>query len=126
MGLLLNCLFCGVKVGITSNGVSSIYLPFKPRLAHFLLFYNPKAEPVCYNKKAMKKLLFLLFLICSLLFSISKIPSSFAQDAMCNNPSALGYEDLSKCVDELNNAKQQSEKATAPLEAEVNGIKSRI
>jgi SpoIID/LytB domain protein len=81
---------------------------------------------VCYNKKAMKKLLFLLFLILFLGLAIVLLPQVKAQDAKCNNPSNLGYEDLGKCVDELTSAKQQSEKATAPLEAQVNGIKLRI
>ena len=74
----------------------------------------------------MKKLLFLLLLICILLFSIAKVSNSYAQDAMCNNPSSLGFEDLGKCVDELNSAKDQSVKATVPLQTEVNSIKQRI
>lgn len=74
----------------------------------------------------MKKLLFLLLLIGALLFSIVNISKTFAQDAMCNNPSSLGFEDLGKCVDELNTAKDQSVKATIPLETEVSSIKQRI
>ncbi|HUD05021.1 MAG TPA: SpoIID/LytB domain-containing protein [Patescibacteria group bacterium] len=74
----------------------------------------------------MKKLLFLLFLILFVGLAIVLLPQVKAQDAICNNPSNLGYEDLGKCVDELTNAKQQSEKATAPLQAQVNAIKLRI
>jgi peptidoglycan hydrolase-like amidase/peptidoglycan hydrolase CwlO-like protein len=74
----------------------------------------------------MKKLLFLILLICTLLFSISKISSSYAQDAKCNNPSSLSLADINTCLDQLNSAKQQSVKATAPLETQLVGIKQRV
>jgi SpoIID/LytB domain protein len=74
----------------------------------------------------MKKLLFLLFFILLTSLGIILIPFSRAQDAMCSNPANLNYEDLGKCVDELNNAKQQSVNATKPLEAQINAIKQRI
>jgi SpoIID/LytB domain protein len=74
----------------------------------------------------MKKLLFLLFFILLLSFGIFLTPSSKAQDAMCNNPANLSYDDLGKCVDELSSARQQSINATKPLQDEINGIKQRI
>ena len=74
----------------------------------------------------MKKVLFLIFSIIFLAISIVMIPSSKAQDAMCANPSNLSYDDLGKCVDQLQNAKSQSEKATKPLEDQIAGMKQRI
>ncbi len=74
----------------------------------------------------MKKLLFLILLICALLFSISKISNSYAQDAKCNNPSSLSLDDINTCLDQLNSAKQQSVKATTPLETQLVGIKQRV
>ena len=74
----------------------------------------------------MKKLLFLILLICTLLFSISKSSNSYAQDAKCNNPSSLSLDDINNCLDQLNSAKQQSVKATAPLETQLVGIKQRV
>ena len=74
----------------------------------------------------MKKVLFLVFSIIFLAISIVMIPSSKAQDAMCANPSSLSYDDLGKCVDQLQNAKSQSEKATKPLENQIAGMKQRI
>jgi len=74
----------------------------------------------------MKKLLFLLFLILLISLGVILTPFSKAQDAMCNNPSSLSYEDLGKCVDELNNAKQQSVNATIPLQVQIKGIQQRI
>jgi peptidoglycan hydrolase-like amidase/peptidoglycan hydrolase CwlO-like protein len=74
----------------------------------------------------MKKLLFLLFFILLTCLGIILIPFSRAQDAMCSNPANLRYEDLGKCVDELNSAKQQSVNATIPLEAQINAIKQRV
>ena len=74
----------------------------------------------------MKKLLCLLFLIFGLAFCIVNISQTFAQDSKCSNPSGLDLNAINTCLDQLTNAKQQSEKATAPLEDEVNGIKLRI
>jgi SpoIID/LytB domain protein len=74
----------------------------------------------------MKKLLFLLFFILLTGLGIILIPASKAQDAMCSNPASLSYEDLGKCVDELNTARQQSVNATIPLETQINAIQQRI
>jgi SpoIID/LytB domain protein len=74
----------------------------------------------------MKKLLFLLFFILLTSLGIILIPASKAQDAMCSNPANLSYEDLGKCVDELNTARQQSVNATIPLETQINAIQQRI
>ena len=54
------------------------------------------------------------------------IPASTAQDDKCNNPSSLGLDDINKCLDELNTAKQQSVNATIPLENQIAGIQQRI
>jgi peptidoglycan hydrolase-like amidase/peptidoglycan hydrolase CwlO-like protein len=74
----------------------------------------------------MKKFLILIFSILILLFLIAKIPSINAQDNICNNPSGLNLDDINKCLDELNNAKQQSVNATTPLEKQIAGIQQRI
>jgi peptidoglycan hydrolase-like amidase len=74
----------------------------------------------------MKRILLLLFLILFLIIGIIIIPSSKAQDDICNNPSSLSYDQLSKCVDQLSSARQQSVNATKPLQDEANGIKQRI
>lgn len=52
--------------------------------------------------------------------------NSNAQSADCNNTSSLSLEQISSCLDQLNSAKTQSEKATKPLEVQINGIKNRI
>jgi peptidoglycan hydrolase-like amidase/peptidoglycan hydrolase CwlO-like protein len=74
----------------------------------------------------MKKLLFLLLLIFTLTFFITKLPNTYAQDAQCSNPANLDLLAINNCLDQLNNAKQQSVKATAPLESQLNGIKQRV
>lgn len=74
----------------------------------------------------MKKLLFLTFFILFLSVGIIMIPASTAQDDKCNNPSSLGLDDINKCLDELNTAKQQSVNATIPLENQIAGIQQRI
>jgi len=74
----------------------------------------------------MKKLLFLLFFILLIAGSIFLIPASKAQDDKCNNPSSLGLDDINKCLDELNTAKQQSVNATTPLEQQIAGIQQRV
>jgi peptidoglycan hydrolase-like amidase/peptidoglycan hydrolase CwlO-like protein len=76
----------------------------------------------------MKKLFILTFSILILLFLIVKIPFTNAQDDKCNNPSSLGLDEnaINTCWTELNNALRESEKATKPLEAQVNDIKQRV
>ena len=74
----------------------------------------------------MKKLLKLsIFIFVFFLLTIG-IKYSNAQSIDCNNTSNLSLEQISSCLDELNNAKAQSEKATKPLEDQVNGIKAII
>jgi len=74
----------------------------------------------------MKKLLFLLLLIFTLAFCIVNISRTYAQDAQCSNPSNLDLLAINNCLDQLNNARQQSVKATAPLENQLIGIKQRV
>src|ERR1035437_1678915 len=74
----------------------------------------------------MKKLLFLLFLICTLLFSIAKISSSYAQDSKCNNPSALNDGEITTCLEQDSKALDQSINAAKPLETQLVGIKQRV
>ncbi len=57
---------------------------------------------------------------------IFSIPVTNAQNAACNNPANLNLDQINGCLDELKNAKEQSEKATKPLEDQINGIKSRV
>lgn len=74
----------------------------------------------------MKKILFLLFLVITLLFCIIDISKALAQDAQCSNPSNLDLLAINTCLDQLNNARQQSVKATVPLENQLAGIKLRV
>ncbi len=74
----------------------------------------------------MKKLLlFSLFLATGffLAFSIQKIQ---AQSTNCENPSTLDLDQISICLDSLKSAKESSEKATGPLEAQIKGIQNRV
>jgi len=74
----------------------------------------------------MKKLFLLLFLILFLGLTIFLLPQVKAQDAKCNNPSSLDLSAINSCLDQLNAARQQSVKATAPLENQLAGIKLRV
>lgn len=71
----------------------------------------------------MKKFLS-LFLI-SLLFFLA-VGKALADDNKCADPSSLGLDEIQKCLDDLNKAKQSSINATSPLIKQVNGIKNRI
>lgn len=67
-----------------------------------------------------------IILVSSFLFLSAKTDLAFAQEDKCNNVKSLGLEDISKCLDDLSRAKEQSEKATKPLEDQLNGIKNRV
>jgi peptidoglycan hydrolase CwlO-like protein len=71
----------------------------------------------------MKKILslFLIFFSFFLFFGVA-----FAEVGKCADPSKLGYDDLTGCINELSNSLSQSKTATTPLIAQVNGIKNRI
>lgn len=71
----------------------------------------------------MRKILASVSLLIFLLLSATFVN---AQDAKCNNPSNLDLDQINACLDQLTEAKEQSEKATKPLEDQVNGIKARV
>lgn len=73
----------------------------------------------------MKKILFLFSVVVLLSITVVLVPVR-AQDDMCKNPSTLQLEDINRCLDQLNKAKQDSENATKPLEDQVAGIKQRV
>ncbi len=82
---------------------------------------------ICYNKLTlMKKVLSLFSIVIFLIVIIFSIPITNAQNVACDNPSNLNLDQINGCLDELKNAKEQSEKATKPLEDQINGIKSRV
>ncbi len=71
----------------------------------------------------MRKILsILLVLIASFLL----IKIAFADNNKCADPTSLGLDDIQKCLNDLNQAKQSSINATTPLITQVNGIKNRI
>ncbi len=74
----------------------------------------------------MKKALSLFSIVFFLIIIVFSIPITNAQNATCDNPANLNLDQINGCLDELKNAKEQSEKATKPLEDQVNGIKSRV
>lgn len=74
----------------------------------------------------MKKFLSTTIFIFILLLLNAGIKNSDAQNIDCNNTSDLSLEQISGCLDQLNSAKAQSEKATKPLEDQIAGIKNRI
>lgn len=74
----------------------------------------------------MKKVLSLFPIAIFLIVIIFSIPVTNAQNGACNNPANLNLDQINGCLDELKNAKEQSEKATKPLEDQINGIKSRV
>ncbi len=74
----------------------------------------------------MKKLLILTSFIFTLIFLSISISNTNAQGVDCNNINSLNEAGLSTCIDQLSVAKSQSEKATKPLEDQVNNIKARI
>lgn len=74
----------------------------------------------------MKKLLnFTIFIFVLFLIALS-IKTTNAQDIDCNNVNSLNEAGLSKCIDQLSNARAQSEKATKPLEDQIASIRARI
>lgn len=72
----------------------------------------------------MKKLLFLLFF--SIIASISFVHFVNAEDLNCDDVSNLNESQLSTCLDQVRNALSQSEKATKPLEDQMNAIRNRV
>ncbi|KKP81041.1 MAG: Stage II sporulation protein D [Candidatus Levybacteria bacterium GW2011_GWB1_35_5] len=72
----------------------------------------------------MKKLLFLLFF--TIFTSFTFVHFVNAQNSTCENPSSLDLDQIGKCLDDLSQAKSQSEKATKPLEDQVNAISARV
>lgn len=74
----------------------------------------------------MKKLLNLTIFIFVLFLITLSINTTNAQDVDCNNINSLNEAGLSKCIDQLSDAKAQSEKATKPLEDQIASIRARI
>lgn len=74
----------------------------------------------------MKKLLILIFFILTLTLLAITTKNTSAQDINCEDTSSLNLDQISRCLDKLNEARSQSEKATKPLEDQTNGLKQRI
>ncbi len=88
-----------------------------------------------YIETAMKKFFLNSFIFLNLffiIFSVSLIITSqktnvvLAADDKCNNTKALGLDEISTCLDQLAKEKEQSEKATRPIEDQLDGIKNRV
>lgn len=73
--------------------------------------------------KSLLRTSILVFLLLSVSFFSG---FALAQEDKCSNPSSLGLDDINNCLDSLNQAKEQSERATKPLEDQLNGIQSRV
>lgn len=71
----------------------------------------------------MKKIFLSIFIV---LFAVIFVRFAFAQTPDCTNPSSLSLDQINSCLDTLSNAKSQSEKATKPLEDQVNAIGARV
>lgn len=74
----------------------------------------------------MKKLLILITIILVFLLFTKASINSNAQNNQCDNVSNLNLNQISTCLDQLKNAKAQSEKATKPLENQIASIKKRV
>lgn len=74
----------------------------------------------------MKKFLLILFVSVFLVFLAFNITKTQAQSSNCDNPSSLDLDQISICLDSLTRAKESSEKATKPLEDQVNAIINRV
>ncbi|MBI2195542.1 MAG: SpoIID/LytB domain-containing protein [Candidatus Levybacteria bacterium] len=76
----------------------------------------------------MQKLLFLIFssLFLALIIFLNVFIPTLAQNDKCANPSALDLIDIQSCLDNLSRARDQSVAATAGVQKQVDGIKSRV
>lgn len=74
----------------------------------------------------MKKLLLATTLSLLSLFLIFNFSKSLAQSVNCDSPSSLDLDQIKICLDNLSKAKSDSEKATKPLEDQINSIVSRV
>lgn len=70
----------------------------------------------------MRKFLSLILVSFFLLFA-AKVALA---ELNCSDPSSMGLDDINKCLDQLNTAKQSSINATTPLIKEVNAMKARL
>lgn len=72
----------------------------------------------------MRKLLLPLFFTFLALLFFANLAK--AQSVDCTNPSILNLDQINICLDNLNQAKTQSEKATKPLEDQIAAIQKRV
>ena len=112
-------------------------LSFLTRDYHNLFsFANLQEKSVCYNIKAMKKLLFLIFFICISILEILLIPYTKAHNTSCDinnvqNVCKNGYGSecrnlISQCASSINQALQDSLNATAPLQSKLDSLNTQI
>jgi peptidoglycan hydrolase CwlO-like protein len=74
----------------------------------------------------MKKLLLATVLSFVALFLFFNFSKSLAQSINCDNTSSLDLDQINICLDNLSKAKSDSEKATKPLEDQINSIVARV
>ncbi len=74
--------------------------------------------------KLVKKIFSIIILSIAIL--LVSVHLSNAQTPDCTNPSSLSLDQINTCLDTLNQAKNESEKATKPLEDQVNAISQRV
>ncbi len=74
----------------------------------------------------MKKLIVLFLIIAFSILIFFPISIIFGQESNCSNPSQLNLEAIDKCLSDIQKAYDMSVKATAPLESELNRLRSQI
>jgi SpoIID/LytB domain protein len=90
-------------------------------------FFKKQDRSICYNLIAMRKLLFLLFTFFLLFSLLTYVNFVNAQSTDCSgDPKSWDLLKITSCLDELNKAKEQSEKATKPLEDQLAAIQNRV
>ena len=72
----------------------------------------------------MKKIILLIFFTLVILSVFTQFVK--AEDLDCSKPSSLTLDQINSCLDNLGKAKEQSEKATKPLEDQVKAIQARV
>jgi len=77
-------------------------------------------------RKLLPLVIFSSFLIFLFIILLSPVNFVRAQSDECNNPSSLDLDKINTCLDELGKAREQSEKATKPLEDQVSSIRNRV
>ena len=74
----------------------------------------------------MKRLFLLLFIFLFIITIATKVSDIYADDINCSDISTVPDSQLGACVDKLSQIKNQSEKATKPLEDQIAAIQARV